>query len=314
VFFFFFNLVSRISTQPRPMTSKANAQKSTKGQPFIRKEKKVVHQKVSPGEIQKLNFTATQPLGEAAVIVIGSDKNQIQMTIHHPIGFTTIGGDEWVLSETADIPSFLLKANHPKEKEFNENLYRKAIEHAITSGFLDRNAEGKLLYPGTHQERSNYLKLRAKYTKFHEKLQEFAKAKPEEKLETPKKPEGLPENWSPISSFDEAETKASSYLSKVTEDLHKVEKLPPYETTGGSYGTKRQRPIANSKGKRLVEVIEMVTSQLFKMTTDPPIGDTVSNSGNREYHSGAQGPINIKLEERKISTHDDTGTNSGRKK
>jgi hypothetical protein len=283
------------------MNSKAKTSKSTKDNSYIRKEKKIIHQKVSPGETQKLNFVAYKPLGEAATIVIGSDKNQIQMTIHRPIGYTTIGPDEWVLSETADIPSFLLKADHPKEKEFNESIYRKAVELAIQQGFLEKSTDGRLCFPGSHQERSVYLKFRAKYTKYHEKLTEFEKSKTEEKLETPKRPEGLPEKWAPDPLIDASELKASTYLAKQVEELHKVEKIQPYETTGGSYGTKRQRPIVGSKGKRLVEVVEMATSQLFRMTADPPNGDTQSYHGQREYHAGISVPRSSDTEHKSVS-------------
>jgi len=233
--------------------------------------KKVVHAKVNPGETQKLNFVANSSLGEAATIVIGSDKHQIQLTIHRPIGWTTIDGDTWVLSETSDIPSFLMKANHPHEKEFNESLYKEAIEHAIQKGFLTKTTDGKLAYPDGNIERSQYLKLRNKHAKFLEKLASYEKSQ-DKSQKPPSKPEGLPEDWSPDEKLNSKEDEVSIFLKKEVEHLHTVKNIDPYETTGGSFGTKRQRPIKSSKGKRLVEVVEMVTSQLLSMTEDPPKG------------------------------------------
>jgi len=243
--------------------------------PTYRKtEKKVIQVKLNPQEGSKIHFAASSSLGESAVIALASANNQMSITIHRPIGWTSIGDDTWVMSETSDIPSFLLKVEHPKEKEFNEQAYKFAIDECVKAGLLERSTNDKLVYPGTGMERANFRKLIEKLKKFNEKQVDWTKnpdpAKP------PKRPEGLPEGWLPDNKILDAEATIAKSLKENLAKFHETNKISSYETTGGAYGNKRQRPIRGSKGQRLVEVCESVMNTLLSMTEDPSKGPAVN--------------------------------------
>jgi len=253
--------------------------------PTYRKtEKKVIQVKLNPQEGSKIHYAASSSLGESAVIALASANNQMSITIHRPIGWTSIDDDTWVMSETSDIPSFLLKVEHPKEKEFNEQAYKFAIDECVKSGFLEKTTNDKLVYPGTGIERANFRKLVEKLNKFNEKQKEWAKNP--DPAKTPKRPEGLPESWSPDIKILDAESTIAKNLKDNLAKFHEANKISSYETTGGAYGNKRQRPIRGSKGQRLVEVCESVMNTLLNMTEEPPKGPAVNPraSGKPDKH------------------------------
>jgi hypothetical protein len=88
---------------------------------FIKKEKMG---KLDPEGTTRVGVKSSKPLKDCVVFAIGEagSTGAEQFTIHRPIGITSLGDDEWVLSRSGDIPTLLRRSKDPGLEARNEAI------------------------------------------------------------------------------------------------------------------------------------------------------------------------------------------------
>lgn len=109
---------------------------------------------------------------ESFVQVLAYESKHMQITFHRPIGKTNLSAEDWVATETAEVPSLLERQVNPDAKVINDRIRIKIFELATTANLFTQ-VDGKVFYT------FDMSKTRADY---------LAEARKKAREATPKKP------------------------------------------------------------------------------------------------------------------------------
>jgi len=157
-----------------------------------------VAQKLNPTRTVEVNFTRPSGMPESFVQVLAYESKHMQITFHRPIGKTNLSAEDWVATETAEVPSLLERQVNPDAKAINDRIRIKIFELATTAG-LFKQVDGKVFYP------FDVAKTRADY---------LAEARKKAREATPKKP---PTDSKSDGGISGVETKSSNQPGQAME-------------------------------------------------------------------------------------------------
>jgi len=228
--------------------------------------KKAPKPKIRTDQLVDLDFMNVSVLPDSMTFLIASDCGVVQHTIHHPIGFTDLDSDDWVITPTSEIPVLLSRADDPEERKRVSDLQLKVREtEAVEQGTVVP-VDGKLFYPGEiPQERAPLVTVARKAAEAKFK----ALLKQEEKTE--KKPKGPAKKLDPKAYLDELSPEVKVLEQKFLQvrdspvTLKKAEAIHPfkYRTRGGPLADRDQIACPPLKGMSKAKVQDFLTKSIY---------------------------------------------------
>lgn len=135
------------------MRAKEKPKTSNAGPAFVRKEKVVPKWHI--GEILPVETTRSQHiLKECVGIVIATGEQVRQLTVHRPIGVTTLSNDDWVITPTGDINQLLSRQADPNRERIEKARAQAVDDFLVQKGILERDTNSGILYFSGHREKS----------------------------------------------------------------------------------------------------------------------------------------------------------------
>jgi len=122
---------------------KGRARNFPKQRPTVIPARKPGKPKVHADQLDQLELAGSTQLGEYLKIMICGPKGQQQITIHHPIGYTTLRGDDWVLTPSYEVPELLARADHPEAGARARFIEQQYDERGFAQGLLVQGPGGK---------------------------------------------------------------------------------------------------------------------------------------------------------------------------
>lgn len=110
----------------------------------IKKEKK---SKFGPTRMLDATLITEATLPDAFVIILGIAPHLEQYTVHHPVGVSGLGDDEWVLTPTSEIHFLLGRREDPDKKARQESREAAALSNALKKGSLLQDVGEGVMYP-----------------------------------------------------------------------------------------------------------------------------------------------------------------------
>jgi len=234
--------------------------------------------------------------GSFILAAVGQD-DTISVTVHHPIGVTNLGSDEWVITDTSGIYHLSRRAaqNKGPSDEHKSLILEKVREALISAKKLKKLPDGGLTYYSHEGGLSRDVLLKdaqgafkearkAHNKAFHEareaylrrKREAFELANPGRKYTPPKivteKDVGIaPENLK-LEDFikDDVLKSLEQDLEKSRKEILKgVEKDNPYhypETKGGPMNDQPQVPVPTLRGKGTREAMDWMIQNIVSLS------------------------------------------------
>jgi len=200
-----------------------------------------------------LEFTGQQkfPKREAFVVAIAAPSGVVQMTFHHPIGFTQLSDEEWIATETSQIHFLFERVTHPGKKTYDQEIFIAKLKAMAVDGLLVEK-DDDYYYPG-HTDKGSRKVLVG---------QARAKAKAATDDKKSSADSYIPFLEEPLQALE------LSYLAKFRKDsTQKLAEgevtLPKFETKGGLQADTPQEPIAFLKGKTIDEARTRIFNKIL---------------------------------------------------
>jgi len=107
--------------------------------------------KVNPTSGANFEFTGDPRIGESFVIVMAGPAKNRSMTFHHPIGVTDVDEEDWVCTQTEDIPDLLARRKDPDEESIRGKRDLHRLSLAAGRNLIQKDGQdGEVLYYGTN--------------------------------------------------------------------------------------------------------------------------------------------------------------------
>jgi hypothetical protein len=187
------------------------------------------------------------------VVVIAGPNGPRQFTFHHPIGQTNLTGDEWVLSETSDVPDLLQRAEHPQKKTVEENRaeFRRLFAAEAVDG-ITVNLQEKTAMVGT----MSFFTILAD-----------ARARAKDNAEGGKP---APDAYKRELESDRLRALNETYLTHLMSEAVRMRAeervpLPAYITRSGPRADRDQEARATLKGKSRAQAMDAVMNRLYSL-------------------------------------------------
>jgi len=187
-------------------------------------------------------------LKDCFVLVLAGGVSVRQLTYHHPIGFTDLGEDEWVASETSEINTLIARAGHPDEKSTEAKRLTARYESAVTASLLVKTGD-EYFYPAyTGESRSKLLSAAKKAAK--EAAGEGNKSKVSDADVRARL----------LSELQSKEAAVRSHMAtkEVIDASVAAFPLPAYETKGGPYADRPQTAVAFLSKKSKQQALDLL--------------------------------------------------------
>jgi len=203
----------------------------------------------------EISFAANPSLKDAVVVVIATPDGVQQMTIHRPIGVTALSADDWVVTETSDVPNLLARAEHPEQKRVEE-------ARSIERRFLAAVAAQGLTVRGTGDQRV------VEGPGGLDFFAALASARRQAKAQAPAGTEVPADAYKRLLPSDEVRAANEAYLTAIGSEAVRTQAegaipLPAYETRGGPLADRPQVARVNLKGKTRAQVKDALARVIF---------------------------------------------------
>lgn len=179
------------------------------------------------------------------------------MTVHRPIGVTQLEDDDWVVSETSDIPNLLARAEHPDAKRIEE-------QRSTERRFLAAAAATGLVVSGAGTARS------VEGPDGSDFFAALAEARRLAKAQAPKGQQPTPDAYKRLLISDEMRAANEAYLTAISSEAVRTQAegmfpLPAYETRGGPLADRPQVARPSLKGKSRAQVKDALGRAIFNI-------------------------------------------------
>lgn len=264
------------------MSSAPKERKTTQVQREWKAKPKDTTPKISPCKRIDPKYEDNAAVGPAIVVLVtGKGVNTSQITVHRPIGVTSLKKDDWVFTDTQDVNSLLERRVDP-DAERTAKLRKDYLLSAATRQDppLLVEIEGKLMYPGsksTDKPRGIFLRdATALLKKAEAKAQDqFLKAYPSPKDRVGLKPEpteGILALFPEEVRTQEAALRGYLAAKESKEEAKKEFPLALFETRSGNRCQTRQQASSLS-GRTIAQVKDAIIDCILnRAETAPPKG------------------------------------------
>jgi hypothetical protein len=210
--------------------------------PFKPKVEKVPV-KVKPAGLNPVEFKEDSALKGAFVFLIaGANGLSDSLTVHHPIGYTKLGDDDWVCTPSKEVQTLLSRKDNPNERKLHEQRKTLTMKLAVSQKLLLEKEGSKEFFLPNGKARtpiSNYLNNLGKNEQ-----------------------EPLPHGYT--KEDVEAEKLYREFARDKETQLKVIQEIPDnYETRGGTFEDQPQVPIRDAKGLTEGQVRTLLMRRIF---------------------------------------------------
>jgi hypothetical protein len=224
--------------------------------------------KVTPWRFPPVEYRGDKRIKDAVVITISGPAGiSRSYTIHHPVGYTDLGDEAWVVSKTDEVKDLLNRIKNPGEKKLEKKRHKflwKLIAGKLPKTVL-RTEEGKI-----HYNLKDFPKEREEYVaEARLAEQEAHKDNPKYKSQGSSYVEYLPALLVPL------ESKVRAFIKKDTTRNKVEEKCPrSYRTryAGGKAANQRKSGLfakCNRSHDVYDKFIEVMEERSYAVKTPP---------------------------------------------